>query len=197
MRVLLGLGPYLLGLRTGSIEDPLGIRLCGGDDAVDIGPHARGAIGRLTGLGLGDCPALGGGPILLRPPRRECELEVFVGLGGPAARVGHQALRRGAQAGDLLHRADADGLGLVFGQREDLLDAWAEVAEGDLTMRGVPARLGDFQLQFVHLRREDLYLSPRLVALDPQRVDLVLGLAPVGVDVALPVAAYDGREVRL
>src|SRR5262249_10225761 len=96
----------------------------------------------------------------------------------PAARSRASASRRpaAARAAPTRRRAarvDQDGLGLILGHGEDLLDPRAEVAEGDLLWQlPAPAQLRDLVLKQLHLSGQRLNLLICLLALGGEGCDL-------------------------
>ncbi|MFL5957616.1 MAG: hypothetical protein ACJ756_09220, partial [Solirubrobacterales bacterium] len=104
----------------------------------------------------------------------------------------------GALALDVLDRAGPDRLGLLLGEREDVLHAGAEVAERDRGIHGgVPAQLGHLVLHIVHLGGERLHLGVGLVALAREGRDFSFHLSDVSVDLASLIATQGYVETGL
>jgi hypothetical protein len=104
----------------------------------------------------------------------------------------------GAQVGDLLRGARPDRLGLLFGERQDLLDPRAEVPERHRAADGgLAAGLGDFELELLHLSHERPGLLVGFRAFSDQRVVLRLERGEVTIDLITFVASNDDVEVVL
>src|SRR5262249_47576458 len=102
--LLLGLGLQRGDLLVGAVAQPAGLALGIGERAGRSGP------------------AFLVGTLLIGSASRERRLEIADGPGSTLAGIGEQALGLGAVVHHLSARVDQDGLGLILGHGEDLLD---------------------------------------------------------------------------
>jgi hypothetical protein len=209
-----GRGEPLLGLGAALRRVALGLGARGGDllvglDAPGGGLLRRGGAGalrlglgvaeQLTRLGTQALRLLGQlgavlllGFALLGATGGQGQVEVAGRGGGALTGVGEQPLGLGALVGDLLCGTVAQVVGLVLGQRQDLLDPRAQVPEGDPRRHGAAGGVGELQLELLHLPGERLKLRDGLVPLGGQGRQFGLDLDDVSVHLLL-VEALEGR----
>ena len=189
LRVAVGLGAGPMRLPRRPLGQLLALGAGPGQHRLGLDAHLLGGVAG-GGEGLFGGGALGRvGPLLLGPAGGQGDLEVAdavvrVGLG-----LGPDPLGLGEPGGDVVGGRRLDRLGLLLGEREDLLDARAEMAERDLGAdAGRPAGLGGLLLEPLDLGGHRLHLRIGLFALGGQRGDLVLGAGHIPLDLLLFIA---------
>jgi hypothetical protein len=197
--VLVGLGAGALDLLRGALGQLLGLGARVGQCGLGLGAYLvglapdglRGPLGRRTALGVG--------LLRLGAPGGQGDLEVAEAVLGVRRGLGADPLGLGQAGGEVVGGGALDRLGLLLGERQDLLDARAEVLERDLGAddAGLLADLGHLLLQPVDLPGHGLELRICLLALAGQHGDLVLGAGDVPLDLLLVVTPQGGLEIGL
>jgi len=167
-----------------SLELLLNLRTCRLDRRLGLGLGPLDLLGTafadLLGLLLGAFPSGG----TFRPQ-----------LVGTFAALGQHPLRFSLVVSNALLGQVGDGIGLLLGQREDLVDHRAEVPERrPVDLRRSLAHLGQLAFDMADLRPEILDLVVRPLTLCRQCRDLARELRDVLIDLTFVVTAHRHRE---